>query len=528
MGAGDVQAGGDSLNKIQTSEQPVKKHHLTTEHHTVNPIDGNGCSGSDMLPGSKTSLQAADLSAVVRDASAPVLADSSAPIENTIPIVQRTQPQAEASSQTRTLPSVNIEVNGSQEPYFNVPQEMESRSLEPQDAEVASLTFPCMYVREAGPHAKEVNPAVVDETAPRPAELPTIDQSAIATQPTILPTPDIMPSTAHATERTVAAPQLMEMLSPTEGQRTESPASYIVSALRSANAPLSGHGSAKLHDRKHGNNIGATSVEETEQEEEHMEIYSQSVPSELDAQLYSDDEEAPYQRNNTRSRDSTLNYHNSNTHHRVGAYNNSSMSNKVNNNQEKVYVDADDISPEVSTQCTLSKQSSSISDWLPANQEQAARMSLQESIFLEERLFFQGQKQHSQSVHARANASSTYTINNNNNNYHDNDYDLRGSSLQHRSRSRSRSIHLYGQEQGQGRVSLIRLPSDPEDMNALSPTLGSQDDYSYSPGPQFLGFGGAGGEMQRVWNACELGAVADDGEEEEEDALSEWIHDDEW
>lgn len=530
-----IQLCRDSLSKVSTPVQPVKKHPLTADRHTANPTEGSGDSESDILTDIKTSLQATDPSAAVHAALAPVLADYSASMDYLMPVAKKTRLQAEASSQARQPLPVDVAVNGPQEPYFKDPQETENRSLKSREAEPLSLTCLTTCIPAAGSHAMEANPAVVNETGRQPAEFPISDQPVIAPQLTRPPTPRVISPTAHITEHTDAVPQSIGMAFPAEAQWTESPASHTVSRLRSANSLLPAHGSAYLHDREHDNNIGAANVEATEQEEAHMGLYSQSVPSEMEVQLYSDEEETPYQNNHTRNCASPLNYHNGTTRRRVNTYNCSSntcnygMGSNVNNQEERA-VEVDNISPEVSTQCALSKQSSIISDWLPANQEQAARMSPPGSRFLEDCLSLQDQERLSQPVQAQANASNTYpTMDNGNNNCHYDDYDFRGDSYQYR--SRSCGVNVHDQERGQGHVSLVRLPSDPEDMDALSPILGSQGGFSYGPGSRDVGISGAGGVvvMQGVCNAHELGAVAEDDEDEEiDDSLSEWIQDDEW
>lgn len=59
-------------------------------------------------------------------------------------------------------------------------------------------------------------------------------------------------------------------------------------------------------------------------------------------------------------------------------------------------------------------------------------------------------------------------------------------------------------------------------MNALGTILGSQGDFGYGPCGVRSGDGGA---TQGVGNRYDPSGTAEGGED---DALSEWIHDDEW
>ncbi|KAF9540028.1 hypothetical protein EC957_004695 [Mortierella hygrophila] len=470
------------------------------EHQTVNPAEENSGHGLDM-PSETTLSRGADPPVVEPTPPASVFADSSAPFDQAMPNSEESQFQVETNSQARQSPSIAPrEIKDPQESSFKDPRETDNRSLETRDVEISFASLPTTDVLVKGIYAMDANPAAVDETSHQLAEPPTKEQRASPSQPPGSPTPDGRIPASHATESTVAKPQ------PTgiplaEARLIEGPEPHVASAPRSTHPhSFPTHGSANLPDRRLDNNFGVTSVQETDQSP--VEMYSQSVPSEMDPPLYSDGEETPHQ-NNSHNSPNSYTYNNSHTH--------TSHNNSVN--QEDDYVDPNDVSPEVSTQYTLSKQSSVVSafDWFPANQEQAARISLQE------------QELRSQSTLMRSNASNPQTDGNSGYNY--DDYDFRGDgSSSSSSRLRSRGVHAQEQEQRRQHQhgSLIRLPSDPMDVDALGSTLGSQNDFGYG---YHRGGTGSGGAIQGFRSAFERGESAEGGED---GALSEWIHDDEW
>ncbi|KAF8942774.1 hypothetical protein BGZ47_006152 [Haplosporangium gracile] len=472
---------------------------LVAEHQTVKPSNG-----SDILD-KTTPPQAVDPPAVAHALHAlilPVLIQSSTSVDHSMPVAKKTQVQAEASSQARQSLSTGLGVTELQEPFTKGRRETEKRSLETRIEDMSAAALLTKDARVAGLHAMDVNPATNDEACFQPAESPIIVQPAIAPESKRSSMLNVM-SSPHAAEPAVTQPPPAEMLS-AEARSAGTLALHTVSPPRSADAPSAAHGTVNLPDRRFDNNLEATNVQEAEQEP--VEMYSQSIPSEMDVLLYSDDEETPFQSNN---------------HNNTNAYNN--RINNSNSNHEDDYVDADDISPEVSTQYTLSMQSSTVSatpDWLPANQEQAARISFQE------RLSLQVQEQRpSQSTLTRSNASNPHSINNvNNSGYRFDDCDFHSNNS---SQCRYRGAHAQERQND----SLIRLPSDPRDMDALSPILGSQDVFENEFHDRIGGRAG-GSAIQGVENAYDLGENAYDlgepAEGGEDNVLSEWIHDDEW
>ena len=433
-----------SLSRILT---PVRSETIA-EPQTVSPVEANADHGSDM-PNKTTPPRGADPLAVEPIPPEYVFADSSAPGDQAMSVVEETQIQAATSSQVRQSLSIAPRgINEPQEPSFKDPRETENRSLETRDIEISSVSLPTTNARVTGLYAMDVNPAAFDKTGPQLAGPPTKEQRASASKPSGLHTYDDMSPAIHATEPTVAKPQPTE-IPPSEARPIGAPASYVASAPRSIHPhSFPTHGSTTLPGRRRDNNSGVRSVQVTEQRP--VEMCSQSVPSEMDTPLYSDDQETPYQINK---------------HNNTSAYTN--HNNSIN--QEDDYVDPDDVSPEVSTQYTLSKQSSVVSafDWFPANQEQAARISLQEH------------GHPSQYTLMRSDASNPQAIGNSG--YHYDDYGFRGGSSSSPSRRRSRDVHAQEQEEGRQHQhgSLTRLPSDPMDADALSLILGSQDDFGY-------------------------------------------------
>ncbi|KAG0058202.1 hypothetical protein BGZ89_001478 [Linnemannia elongata] len=497
-----VEAGQDRVTQVDEGSlsrilTPVHSETIA-EHQTGKLVERNAAYGMDM-PSKSTRYQSAALLAVEPNPPASVSADSSTPLDQAMPVAKETQIQAETSSQThQSVSAAPKEINEPQEPIF--PRETENRGLETRDIEIQSAPPPTTDAQATGLHAIEASPAIVDDTCPRTAEPLASGQPATTPRAAKSPSLNVMCPTSHTTENTVALPHPTSVLL-IEARPSESPTSHVMSALRSTSPhSLSSHGSDNLLERRCDNNSGVTSVHETEQRP--VEVYSQSVPSEMDAPLYSDDEKTPYQSNNHHSiRTNTCN--NSHTY-----------TNRKNSiNQEDDYVDPDEVSPEVSTQYTLSKQSSITSafDWFPANQEQAARISLQE------------QEHPSQSTLMRSNASKSQAVGNSG--YHYDDYDFGGGSFSFR--RRSLGVHAQEQEQERGRhyqhAPLIRLPSDPWDVDALGPLLGSQDEFGYNH--RRGGSTGSGRAFQGLERAFERGESAEGGED---DALSEWIHDDEW
>lgn len=320
------------------------------------PAEENTDHGSDILP-VRSSPQAINLPVIESDSPALAYTHFSASIGHPIPVAEKTQIEVEISSQARrSLSTAPGEVNEPQEPFINDPRETENRNLETRDIEISSAPLPTTDAQSTGFHAMEASPAIVDETFPHPAEPFASGQQATTSRAARSPSPNAMSLISHTSETTIALPLPTSVLL-VEARSLESPTLYAVSVPRSANPHShSPYGSDNLLERRLDNSPAATSAPEPEQWP--VEMYSQSVPSEMDAPLYSEDEQAPYQ---------------SNTH------NISSTCKDKNSNIQEDCVDPYDISPEVSTQYTLSKQSSIVSatfDWFPANQEQAARISL--------------------------------------------------------------------------------------------------------------------------------------------------------
>ncbi|KAF9155492.1 hypothetical protein BG015_009684 [Linnemannia schmuckeri] len=466
---------------------------LAAEHQAVDLTNR-----SDILDRA-TSSRAADPSAVTRAPHALVLlalTQSSTSVDHPMPVAKETQVQAETSSQARQSLSNGPRITELQEPFTKDLTETEKRSLGTRIEDMSTAALLTKDARVAGLHAMNVNPATDDETGPQSTEPLIIEKPAIAPQPTRSSMANVMSSTPHAVEPAVAQSPSVEVSS-AEARPAGTPALHTVSPSRPADTPSAAHGTVNLPDRRLDDKFEATNVQETEQKP--VEMYSQSIPSEMHVLLYSDDGETPFQNKN---------------HNSTSAYNK-----RVNNsgsNHKGDYVEADDISPEVSTQYTLSMQSSIVSatpDWLPANQEQAARISFQEPLSL------QVQEQRScQSTLTRSNASNPHSINYaNNSGYHFDDCNFHSDSSSQR---RPRCVHAQERQNSP----LIRLPSDPRDMNAWSPMLGSQDVFENIRCGD-IGRSAGGSAIQGVRNACDLGESAEDGED---DALSEWIHDDEW
>ncbi|KAG9062592.1 hypothetical protein KI688_004894 [Linnemannia hyalina] len=494
-------------NRVTPADEASLSRNLTpvytetiAEHQTVNPVEGNSGHGSDM-PSKTTLSRGADPPVVEPTSPTSVFADSSAPVDQAMPNFEESQFQVETNSQARqSLSIAPREIKDPQEPSLKDPREPDNRSLETRDIGITSAFLATTDARATGIYAMDINSAAIDETGLQPVETPTKEQHSSASQLPKSPTPGGRSPASHTAEPTVVKPQPTE-IPPAEARLIGGPAPHVTLAPRLTHSHFfPTYGSANLPDRRRDNNSGVTSVQETEQRP--VEMYSQSVPSEMDAPLYSDGEETPYQ---------------SNSHNSPNSY---TYNNRHNNsiNQEDDYIDPNDVSPEVSTQYTLSKQSSVVSafDWFPANQEQASRISLQE-------------KEHrSQSTLMRSDASNPQTVGNSG--YIYDDYDSRGGgSFSSSSQLRSRGVHAHEQEQRRQhqRVSLIRLPSDPMDVDALSSILGSQDDFGYGHHRGGGGGGGtgSGGAIQGLRSEFERGESAEGGED---DALSEWIHDDEW
>ncbi|KAF9134132.1 hypothetical protein BGW39_008047 [Mortierella sp. 14UC] len=478
----------------------------------------------DLVPVSLTqqnhtmTLQSVASSTVIPATPAPTLAAKLCATECSTPIDKSTGATAETPIQTTTHPlsrqsppATGLAITGHQEtnPVSSDPQENNGSALELQVSDSLPMDpdLPCTEVPVTSLQSQEFGPGTTtaDEAEPQAAYTSSTEQPTIAPRPVSSRAPTTVSLSFRTTEAIETALQPTEAKG--EVQRIELRASPATSAPRAAEPSSFAHGSTNLLEQQQDDFPEPTDIQEAKHQP--MKMYSQSIPSEMDVQLYSD-EETPYQ-NST--------------------YNNNTNINS--NNADEDYVNEDDISPIVSTQHSFSRQSSLFSatpDWPPANQEEAARRL----ALLQERLLASStaasyshpgyghvhvQRRYSEIAHTPRSNDFGYNYG----------YDHNLMSNMTTGSARDPAL-MQGQEQRHGHDSLIRLPSDPKDMDALSSILDSQDAFGFGFDLESgLGGGGegyvnAGGEVMRGGrNAFDpnMNLFADG-------SSSEWIGSEEW
>ncbi|KAF9097773.1 hypothetical protein BGX29_007950 [Mortierella sp. GBA35] len=296
----------------------------------------------------------------------------------------------------------------------------------------------------------EPDPPGTDEPQPQPTYFSIAGHSVAGHQSTGAHTLDVLATAYQSAKHTKKESHPIDVLA--EERSNGLPAPSSVSEPDSPKSPTTDHGSVSHRQDK---DPGTTDIQANAQGPSGFDC--QSVPSEVDARLDSDNK-TPYQSN-------------------------------INNVNEG---NADDnvISPVVSTQPTLSTQSTLLSatpDWPPGNQEEAARLSLLDTTAE----FFQ---EHAADQSAYNNSFSN-TYNNNDYSYNNNNY------------SYNYNYESFPHSRMQDRYSPILLPSDSEDIATLGSIL-DQQDFGYALDQ------GVGVAFERVGS--------------ENSVLTEWINSDEW